>query len=403
MSPDAGPRRDLLILYAAILASRVGFGVIIIIFPSYIKGVSDIAAALALAAYPIFEAGAAIPMGRFCDTGGRKRIFVVSLGFMAIMMVFVGLTNNIYAVATVHALMGIGAAGVTVSTLTMITDLTRETNRGTGMGAFDFVNVGGYAIGLLLGTIMDSVFKANLSLAFFSTSVIVASAFLVGAIVIVEPLHQRSASGWTTDLNPFRSMDARAKVIIPIWLGVTILLGMVFFLPRAFERVGLAGGTTGGILLAGVFILGVGSIGFGALSDTVGRTKVLLVGVAGMMGLLISLSFSFNSGVGGLYRNLPVISVFALATSALVPTILATVGDKALLERRGSMMGLYSVMLSGGTAIGTLVAGTVHHISGLTGILETGSVIFALACLLSFILWLFLRGRMDTKAMILQK
>jgi MFS family permease len=399
MTTEAGPKRELPVLYAAVLASRIGFGVIIIIFPSYIKGVSDIVAALTLAAYPIFEAGAAIPMGRFCDTGGRKRIFVVSLGFMAIMMASIGLTNDIYAVATVHALMGIGAAGVTVSTLTMITDLTRVTNRGTGMGAFDFVNVGGYAIGLLLGTIMDSAFKTNLSLAFFSTGAIVASAFLIGWIVVVEPSHQRSSTSWMTGLNPLRSMDVRAKVILPIWLGVTILLGMVFFLPRAFERVGLGGGTTGGILLAGVLILGLGSIGFGALSDIVGRLKVLLTGVAGMMGLLISLAFTFGSGVGGLYRNLPVIAVFALASSALVPTILATVGDRALLERRGTAMGLYSVMLSGGTAVGTLLAGTVHHVSGLTGILETGSMVFALACLSSLILWLLLARRIHNKPM----
>jgi len=76
----------------------------------------------------------------------------------------------------------------------------------------------------------------------------------------------------------------------------------------------------------------------------------------------------------------------------LVPTILATVGDGAMLERRGSAMGLYSVMLSGGSAIGTLVAGFAHSTSGLAGIFEAASIIFSVACALSLILWLRTRG-----------
>ena len=74
-------------------------------------------------------------------------------------------------------------------------------------------------------------------------------------------------------------------------------------------------------------------------------------------------------------------------TAAMVPTVLATAGDRALADRRGSAMGLYSVMLSGGTAIGTLVAGVVHRTGGLTGILEAATAMFLAACVLSLYLW----------------
>ena len=45
--------------------------------------------------------------------------------------------------------MGFSAAAVTVSTLTMITDLTKKSYRGAGMGIFDLANIGGYAGGIL--------------------------------------------------------------------------------------------------------------------------------------------------------------------------------------------------------------------------------------------------------------
>ncbi|HZW85140.1 MAG TPA: hypothetical protein VFE91_04475, partial [Nitrososphaerales archaeon] len=115
---------------------------------------------------------------------------------------------------------------------------------------------------------------------------------------------------------------------------------------------------------------------------------VLLIGVVGLFGLLFSLLLSFDAGTDAFYRNFPEIGFFAILTSALVPTILATVGDRAVAHRRGSAMGLYSVMLSGGTAVGTLVAGFAHDRSGLPGILEAGILLFSVACALSLALWL---------------
>jgi MFS family permease len=392
MSVEAipGVKRELVVLYLSMLASRVGFGVIIIIFPSYISGASDIAVAGALALYPLMEAATALPAGRLCDTRGRKTIFIASLGFMALLIGLIGLTRNIYAVASIHAVMGVGAAGVTVSTLTMVTDLTGKSNRGAGMGTFDFANVGGYALGLVLGSRLEPFFSWSLGLAFIVTGLGVAMAFAVSALIIKEPPHPQGVV--SKSLNPLKALDARAKTTLPIWLGVTALLGMVFFLPRAFSRAGIGGASTAGLLVVGVVILGLGAIGFGALSDRIGRGKVMLIGIFGLLGLLIALSLSFGEGLLSVMRNLLVLGPLALMTSALVPTILATVGDGAMLERRGSAMGLYSVMLSGGSAVGTLVAGFAHSAGGLAGIFEASALIFSVACALSLILWLRIRG-----------
>ncbi|HYC11124.1 MAG TPA: MFS transporter [Nitrososphaerales archaeon] len=390
---NAGPvaRRDLAILYVSMLISRVGFGVIIIVFPTYLSGASDIQVAVALALYPALEAAAALPTGRLCDTKGRKRIFVLSVGCMTALMALIGLSRDIYLVGALHALMGVAAAGITVSTLTMITDLTGERNRGAGMGAFDFMNVGGYAVGLALGSRLDTAFASELSGAFFVTAATVAVAFVFAAFLLREPPHE-TPSGRLT-LNPLRSIDERTKATMPIWLAVTVMLGMVFFLPRAFARVGIGSGLTAEILIAGVLIIGMGSIGFGALSDVVGRTTVLAIGAVGGMGLLVSLTVTFSGGTALFLRNIPIIGAFALATSALVPSILATVGDRSAHEMRGSAMGLYSVMLSGGTAVGTLVASLAHRISGLSGIFEVATAIFAAASLTSIALWLYLARR----------
>ncbi len=278
-------------------ASRVGFGIIIIIFPLYIAHTSDLTLAATLALYPIFEASAAIPMGRLCDVRGRKVIFVSALAFMAVMMTSIGFTRNIYAVASLHAAMGVAAAGVTVSSLTMITDLTDQRNRGAGMGTFDFANIGGYAAGLLVGGRLVGAFPGALGDAFFLTGAGVAGAFVLALIILREPSHPTGKG--VPSFNPFRALDGTTKALIPIWLSITTLVGIVFFLPRALATLGFTAGTTANLLFVGVTVLGVGSIGFGALSDSIGRTRVMLIGVVGLLGLLLSVGFSFAEGIRG--------------------------------------------------------------------------------------------------------
>src|SRR3989442_5475792 len=151
MKKERPPGRDLAVLYLSMTLTRIGFGVIIIIFPAYLLGVSDIELAVALALYPVLEAFSAIPVGRLCDTRGRKRVFVFALAYVAILTGAIGVTRNLYFVATVHALMGIGAAGVTGSSLTMIKDAKELGKRGKGVGLFEFSHNWGLAPGVPVG------------------------------------------------------------------------------------------------------------------------------------------------------------------------------------------------------------------------------------------------------------
>src|SRR3989454_11628125 len=137
MKQERSLRRGFAVLYLSMSLTRVGFGVIIILFPAYLLGVTDIELAIALALYPVLEAFSAIPMGRLCDTRGRKRVFVFALAYVALLTGTIGITRNLYFVATVHALMGIGAAGVTGLFLAMMNNGTDLGDRRKGVGVLD--------------------------------------------------------------------------------------------------------------------------------------------------------------------------------------------------------------------------------------------------------------------------
>jgi MFS family permease len=201
-----------------------------------------------------------------------------------------------------------------------------------------------------------------------------------------EPGHAPDEGGATVSLNPFAGMDQRTKAILPIWLSLTSLIGIVFFLPRALRQVGIHETVTGVLLFAGIMTIGLGSIGFGALSDRLGREKTMVIGAAGLFGLLVGLALLFQDIGSGLnvIRFLPILGPAGIATSALVPSVLAAVGDRAKEGKKGATMGLYSLMLSLGIAFGELLAGFASLLGGLSTILYAGSVIFLAASLLTF-------------------
>jgi MFS family permease len=375
-----------LLLYASMTVARVGFGVMIILFPSYLARSSNISLAVVLALYPLTEAATAVPLGILCDRQGRRRVFLGGLTLMGGLIASIALTQNVLIVAALHALMGLAAAAIAVSSLTMITDLTNAGNRGKGMGAFDFSNIGGYAGGLLVGGLLSEAFKTNLSDAFFVTASLMIVALGVSYFLLKEPGHAPDEGKGTVSLNPFAGMDQRTKAILPIWLSLTSLIGIVFFLPRALRQVGIHETVTGVLLFAGIMTIGLGSIGFGALSDRLGREKTMAIGAAGLFGLLVGLALLFQDIGSGLnvIRFLPILGPAGIATSALVPSVLAAVGDRAKEGKKGATMGLYSLMLSLGIAFGELLAGFASLLGGLSTILYAGSVIFLGASLLTF-------------------
>jgi len=376
-------RGEVLLLYLAVAVSRIAFGVMIIVFPSYLEGYSNISLAVVLALYPVLESVSAIPMGLVCDSRGRRSVFLGGLLFMGLLTVTVGFTRNLDIVAGLHSLMGISAAAITVASLTMITDLTNVKNRGKGMGSFDFANIGGYAIGLLAGGTLETYFSSRLSDTFYITSALLFASLFISFLVLREPAHLSTQVKFS--FTPLRGLDPRTKAVLPIWLSLTSLLGIVFFLPRALKQAGITATTTGDVLFLGIIALGIGSVGFGAVSDRLGREKTMVIGVAGLFGLLISLGLALGaSGGPNFLPYLPILAPSALATSALVPSILASVGDRAAEGSRGASMALYSLMLSLGIAVGELVAGYASTLGGLSAILLAGGAIFLVASIASF-------------------
>jgi len=378
------------ILYIAVFLTRIGFGVILIIFPFYLpipKTESALAGAVT-AIYPVVEGISALPVGAYVDRKGRRKVFIAGLGLIAILSLLIGLSNNLVLVASAHGLEGLAAAMVTVASLTMITDLTVVTNRGVSMGGFDLANLAGYGVGIVLGLLFSSVFAADLGASFLVVSAILGVSAVAVSLILREPPHIAQVRRSLKQM--YSSLTSDVAAILPAWFALTVVLGFYIFLPRIVNRMGRTDlSQSAPAILFGLLLLGAGAILFGRLSDKIGRTRTMAVGAIGEIGFLLVLPEIFgplisippNTSWIDSYNTVgPIIivaGVLFFLGSALVPSILAFIGDKVAKEFRGSAMGLYSLMLSGGIATGLVLAGIADDLGGVQAVFYSAAIIFS--------------------------
>ncbi len=358
--------RMILYLYVAVFLTRIGFGSVTIIFPLYLPA-GSFQVGLILALYPIAEACSATPIGRLADRHSRKKLHVTGMLLITLLTAAIGLTQNLTNIAILHALMGVSAATAAITSLTLLGDATKITNRGKSMGGFDLANLGGYGLGFGLGSLFANLFANKLAYAFWLTSGIFLVAGMMAIKLLEEPVRVQDLR--QPKLRQPR-IGMRIRPILPVWIAQTIILGMYFLLPKAFQEANFTPTSEMLIFLAslgGLFALG--AIIFGHLSDKIGRTKIMILGALGELGFLVLFGWSFPNF---LRYQLYLAPLFFLA-SAIAPAILAYVSDISGKTRRGSANALYSTVLSIGLAIGNIIGGIVAERGGIQGIFYAGA------------------------------
>lgn len=315
----------LLILTLAYTSSHVDRGIVNILMPS-IKAafnVSDTMLGLMGGlVFALFYATLGVPIAMWADRGNRRNIVALAVTVWSGMTAACGLAGSFSHLLAARIGVGIGEAGSSPPSHSMIADLYPKEQRSTAMS---FYSVGVYAgamIGLILGgyVVQNHGWRAT----FF---VVGLPGLLIAALVrftISEPergaidglnvaAHPKSSSSvtameiyfkglWSVFVHLWQTRSAR-HIIIGLTLVSFVGYGGLIFGPSFFSRslgmapreIGLIFGLTAG------FVGGMGALLGGYLADRLSRKDMRwnawVVGVAKILGMPLFIVFYSSSNL----------------------------------------------------------------------------------------------------------
>jgi MFS family permease len=147
--------------------------------------------------------------------------------------------------------------------------------------------------------------------------------------------------------------------------------------PLLFATAGLSLGNIG--ILAALYpaVWGLGQLGTGALSDRIGRKRLIVVG---MLAQAVALGIVAAGDTFGLWALAAVL--LGAGTAMVYPTLLAAIGDVAHPAWRARSVGIYRLWRDGGFAVGAVLSGVVADLWGVRAAVWTVAALTAASGLL---------------------
>jgi DHA1 family multidrug resistance protein-like MFS transporter len=327
--------RMLTALYFSTFMIRASFAIMLIAFPIYIIGLkSYFLFGIVVSSSPIFELITVLALGAYIDKHGRKNVLLVGLlgGSLALFLLLVS-KDPVYLFA-INAFHGMSAAAILVSSLALIADYAPRESRGKIMGVFDFTNLFGWIVGFGVGGLLIDTFKDNIGMTFVVAGLMGLVAWVWATINVNEPKREGRLTSEISFSAVFSVLKQRSVILlIAPWFIIYLLVStMLTFTSKAgTQELGLTGRDLAVLLGGGGTIFLATQFLYGWASDKYGRTKIMIVGTVGIVGIMLT--------VGGVFLTAPL--TIAPAAHTALPTQLD--GDPALELILQSGAGVYLI------------------------------------------------------------
>jgi MFS family permease len=388
------------VLYISTFVLRTAFGALLLLISAYVAGDHGLLnVAIVAVPYPLAEMATANYFGMVSDRIGRKSIIVFGTALAAIVVAMYAISDNIWYLATMHGIHGIGAAATVAPAIAMIADHADSRDRGRQMGWFDYSTFIGYIIGAVVGGFMIDFVDPRAGFLIVA-GMLAISAIMLYTLVKKEP--SKTKTGHYASLADLKRVFKvrEIRLMFPIWLIIATLLGLaITYLPIILLNEGTSGATIGIMFAAAGIALGLLQPFWGKLSDIVGRIPVMAYGVFSIAGIAVMLVFfpnaAFSQDDAGVHFKLMgmiPLGILGLGAGAFVPAALALMADSSDAECYGATMGLYSFALGFGAFVAESLGLAIIVITGSDSapgwILYFAAVLVALAVVMMIVFFL---------------
>ncbi len=345
----------------------------------------------------IAEVAAALPIGVLTDRWSPRVLLVMGSLLGAAATQLFGLSGVIAAFYIARTLQGVATAAGGPALLAYLADVTRGqgVTRGRVMSFYELSLLVGLALGGLVGgTLWDGFGQLAFSL--------LALVYLIAAGLFFWGAEQASAG--TASPDPLAGLrhawaDPLLRRLAPAWLAMNAIIGMwlthIGFQLSGPPAVGqflvgrFSASHVGYILLGYALVFAAGVTAWGYLLARIPRVRALRITIVGMLLAcvwlyLLNASAAWPPWVRWAVVALLIVSV--LIESGFTPAGLTYLADVAgQSDGRGAAMGIYTLLLGLGSALGAGLGGWLAQSLALNGII-LGTVGLALLAVIGLAL-----------------
>lgn len=395
-------------------------------------------------AYTIVFAGLILSMGSLSDKYGAKRVYVIGLVVFLVTSATSAAVPSLDALVIMRAILGIGAAALTPSSLTLLAHAFPEpAERARSLGIWAAVTGIAMASGPIVGGLLvdslgwRSIFLLNVPLAIFSLTLTAqfvretprngqrnvdpvgqVTAFAVIASLTFALMEGGESYSWTSpviltvlaitlssailflvieakDKSPLLPLEMFRNVTVSggMLAGIAINIGLswtLFVMPLFFEQVrGLPAHTAGLALLPMMVPLAFNPILTGRITARIGAKVPMTVGFTlGAMGTLLQVWTDSNTNYVVMLVSLLLIG---LGVSFTIPAMISAVISAAPKRHAGAASGALNSSRQIGATLGIAVLGPIlkgseSFVAGMRMSFVVVTAILLIGSLLSFVL-----------------
>ncbi|MHA1300680.1 MAG: MFS transporter [Candidatus Helarchaeota archaeon] len=346
-----------LLLFAILLYSIGRVSIFIFAITKADRVADPILPTIMMAFYFAFSATFGMVFGKLSDKLKKRNIFNIIGTFSAAGLNFLYIfASDPFSLILLHTLIGIIFSASVPTSQALFTEMEPEIEHGKLMSYYNAISSVGWAIGALIGGIISEMYGEFVFI--FCSIVTLAAGFVVIFVkdVPFEINSQETVVFKLKDKTRYISAETRRILII---LALIILFrhltaqgAIVALLPNWLTRLGANEFECGIILSVNMITQTFIMIPIGKLTDTIGRKKVLGIGVicAGLSAFLYSLA-------SNPWHIAPIQILVALSWCSIIISGTAIVTDITTRENRSTGMAWLNAGLSVGGTIGPLTSG----------------------------------------------
>jgi MFS family permease len=357
-------RPVLFILLLSIFIVLLGVGIIVPLMPLYAArlGATGFALGLMVAGFSISRGVLQPFVGTLSDRLGRKGFLVAGLSIYALAGTAYTFAFSVEHLVLIRIFHGVGSAMVIPIAMAYIGDLSPQGSEGKYMGRLNIALFAGIGGGPVIGGIFLDVLGMNS--AFYVMSALSGASVVLVAVFLPSSRPERGRTAPRL-LATFAKMLRNGRVVgllVSRMATMFILVPTMAFLPILMARFMRATGVEIGMVIASRTLVNAAMQGlFGRIVDRYNKMLLLSIG-----SLIISATI-FLAPFAEDFINLIILFAITGIGEALVwPTLGALAIEEGRYYGQGAIMGVFNMAMSFGVFVGSMAAGTIMDLMGLS-------------------------------------